>query len=235
MRALLLAGGYGTRLRPLTDTIPKCLVPIKGVPLLEIWLRRLSAENIGPFLINTHHLADSVESFISVSHYRDKIKLVHEKNLLGTAGTLAANLSFFDGDDGLLIHADNYCMADLSAFQLAHSNRPKGCLLTMLTFRTQEPSSCGIVELDGNGVVTQFHEKVSNPPSDVANGAVYILSEELLEMFNNEFSTMTDFSTEVLPKLLGRIYIYRTNEAFIDIGTPANYKLANTMPIDFVK
>ena len=164
MRAILLAAGYGTRLRPLTNTIPKCLVPINGRPLLEIWLERLTDAGIGPCLINTHFLAEQVDEFVRSSRYRDKVTLVHEERLLGTAGTLIANLDYFRLEDGLLIHADNYCLADFTAFAEAHVQRPADCVMTMMTFRSDSPSSCGIVELDEDGVVVGFHEKVSSPP-----------------------------------------------------------------------
>ena len=112
MRAILLAAGFGTRLMPLTANIPKCLVPIKGRPLLDYWLDRLTQAGIGPFLINTHYLSEHVAAFIQSSVYRDQVTLVNEAKLLGTAGTLIANLGYFGGKDGLLIHADNYCLAD---------------------------------------------------------------------------------------------------------------------------
>ena len=227
MRALLLAAGLGTRLRPLTDTIPKCLVSIKGQPLLDIWLGRLTQAGIGPFLINTHYLAEQVEAFIGANPYRERVKLVHEHEMQGTAGTLIANLNFFQGQDGLLIHADNYCLADFTAFQQAHHNRPPECLMTMMTFRTDAPSSCGIVELDDRGVVIGFHEKVAKPPGNLANGAVYILSAELLKRMGTDLHAMKDFSTEVLNRFVGRIYSYETLEAFLDVGTPENYRKAN--------
>lgn len=228
MRALLLAAGLGTRLRPLTDTMPKCLVPIKGWPLLGIWLERLTQANIGPFLINTHYLASQVEGFIESSSYRGLVRLVNEVELQGTAGTLIANLDFFQREDGMLIHADNYCLADFTAFQLAHSNRPPECLMTMMTFRTAVPSSCGIVELDKRGVVIGFHEKVANPPGNLANGAVYILSAELLMRLGTDLHTVKDFSTEVLNRFVGRIYSYETSEVFLDVGTPETYEQANS-------
>jgi len=78
MNAILLAAGFGTRLRPMTNTIPKCLVPIKGKPLLQIWLERLTAAEIGSFLINTHYLPEQVEQFISASPLKNKAKLFHE-------------------------------------------------------------------------------------------------------------------------------------------------------------
>lgn len=227
MRALLLAAGFGTRLRPLTNTMPKCLVPIKGQPLLGIWLERLTQAGIGPFLINTHYLSKQVEVFINDNPYQDKIKLVNELELLGTAGTLINNLEFFYGEDGMLIHADNYCLADFSAFLDAHLNRPPECVITMMTFRTDDPVSCGIVELDARGVVIDFHEKVNNPPGNLANGAIYILSAELLKQLDNDLHSVKDFSTEVLTRYVRRIYSYETSAVFLDIGTPERYELAN--------
>lgn len=224
---MLLAGGLGTRLRPLTDIMPKCLVPIKGQPLLEIWLNRLANNGIETFFINTHYLAKQVREFIKSSPFREQVLLSHEVELLGTAGTVIANLEFFQGQDGMLIHADNLCLADLSAFQAAHHSRPPECLITMMTFRTTNPSSCGIVELNERGVVINFHEKVENPPGNLANGAIYILSAEFLSQMSFKFEGAKDFSTEVLNQLVGRIYSFETCEKFLDIGTPENYEIAN--------
>ena len=95
MRALLLAAGLGTRLRPLTDVTPKCLAPIRGRPLLDIWLERLSAAGIGPYLINTHYLASQVVEYVESSKYKSLVTIVHEPVLAGTAGTLIGNLGFF--------------------------------------------------------------------------------------------------------------------------------------------
>ena len=227
MRAILLAAGFGSRLRPLTDTVPKCLVSVKSRPLLEIWLEQLSGQGIGPFLVNTHYLHQKVEDFINISRFKDAVKLVYEPVLLGTAGTLIKNSGFFEGKDGMLIHADNYCMPDWGAFINAHQNRPSTCVMTMMTFRTNTPSSCGIVELDSKGVVVGFHEKVANPPGNLANGAVYILSSELINDISDNFPTATEFSIEVLSQYVGRIYSYETNEVFLDIGTPETYLRAN--------
>ena len=227
MRAMLLAAGLGSRLRPLTDTIPKCMVPIKDQPLLGIWLERLTQAGISPFMINTHYLTSQVEEFIEGCPYHDKVTLVNEFELKGTAGTLISNLDFFQGEDGLLIHADNYCLADFTAFQQAHRDRPPECLLTMMTFRTENPSSCGIVELDKHDMVVSFHEKVGTPPGNLANGAVYILSAELLEIMRTDLHAVKDFSTEVLPRLVGRIFNYETTEVFLDVGTPETYAKAN--------
>ena len=229
MRAILLSAGLGQRLRPLTETMPKCLVPINGIPLLQIWLENLIKSKVGPFLINTHHLSSQVEHFINSGLFKDQVSLVHEPKLLGTAGTLLRNIDFFKEQDGMLIHADNYCLADFSSFILAHKNRPHDCLMTMMTFQTGTPSSCGILELDHRGVVVGFHEKVESPPSNLANGAIYILSNQLLQKLKGNVRTLSDFSLDVIPELIGRIYTYKTSEVFIDIGTSQSYKKANNL------
>lgn len=229
MRALLLAAGLGTRLRPLTDTIPKCLVPIKGTPLLNIWLTALIKAKIGPLLVNTHYLNEQVESYIANNQYKDRITITYEPSLLGTAGTLIRNIDFFNEEDGILIHADNYCLADLGEFINAHNRRPKKCLMTMMTFRTDKPSECGIVELDDENIVVGFHEKAPDPPSNLANGAVYIFSKELIGLLKGKYHTITDVSTELIPTLIGKIYSYTTPEVFIDIGTIEAYTLANNL------
>jgi mannose-1-phosphate guanylyltransferase len=227
VRAILLAAGLGTRLRPITNTIPKCLVSIHGKPLLQIWLERLTEVGVGSFIINTHYLSEQVKNFIEVSKFSDQVELVSEPELLGTAGTLIKNVDFFQGEDGMVIHADNYCLADLNAFIETHENRPDICVMTMMTFHTDNPSSCGIVELDKKGVVVDFYEKVECPPSNLANGAIYILSKELISNLKSQYSDVKDISTELIPRLKGRIYSYFNKEYFVDIGTVDSYEKAN--------
>ena len=97
-RALLLAAGLGTRLRPLTMQTPKCLVPIGGEPLLGHWLRKLELAGCDSVLVNTHYLAEQVKAFLqSWQSPRMNVSSVHEPELLGTAGTLLANQEVFQG------------------------------------------------------------------------------------------------------------------------------------------
>jgi mannose-1-phosphate guanylyltransferase len=154
---------------------------------------------------------------------------VHEPNLLGTAGTLIKNSSFFNGDAGMLIHADNYSMENIRLFMSAHRNRPKGCLMTMMLFHTNNPKECGVVELDSNGIVVEFYEKVESPPSSLASGAIYILSSEIINKINNDYIAMNDFSTEIVPNFMGKIFAFETKKTFIDIGTVENYYFANSL------
>mgnify|MGYP001369731422 FL=1 len=232
MKALLLAAGYGKRLRPITNKIPKCLVPIKDKPLLGIWLKRLHLSGFGPFLINTHYKHNQVLDFIYNFNQDLKldIKIVHEEKLLGTAGTLIANLDFIDehDDDLILIHADNYCLANLNEFKIAHKNRPKKCLMSMMVFKTDTPKECGIVELDKNNILINLYEKVSDPPNNLANGAIYILSKQMLNKIKKNFLSSEDFVLDIILNNFGKIFCYETSDLFLDIGTKKNYKKANT-------
>ena len=220
-RALLLAAGLGTRLRPITFNTPKCLVAIDGEPLLRIWLRKLELAGCETVLINTHYLAEQVEAFLrSWRSSTMDVQTIYEPKLLGTAGTLLANQEFFKGTTGLLIHADNVMEGDMGSFMAAHHGRQAGCLMTMLTFETNSPSSCGIVEIDDQQVVQAFYEKIANPPGNKANGALYAFDPEFLDKLNLMNPKPSDFSTEVIPKLLGRIQTWHTQHAYLDIGTP---------------
>lgn len=227
MNALILAAGFGTRLKPLTNKIPKCLVPIKGTPLLELWLEQLSSLKVNKILLNTHYLSDQVSYFISDSKYNNICKVIYEKDLLGTAGTLIQNIDQFLDDDCILLHADNYTKTDINNLVIAHKNRPDNCLITILVFETNNPASCGIVELKDN-VVINLHEKIPNPPGNIANGAIYILSKEALQFIKNEFPNAKDFVSDILIHFVGKIYAYYTSEIFLDIGTPENYLKANS-------
>ncbi|MBM5798018.1 MAG: nucleotidyltransferase family protein [Cyanobacteria bacterium K_Offshore_0m_m2_072] len=221
MRALLLAAGLGTRLRPLTQHTPKCLVSIGGAPLLGRWLRQLEQAGCETVLVNTHYLAEQVDAYLQSWHSPTmELHTVHEPQLLGTAGTLLANQGFFSGCTGLLIHADNAMAEGLRPFLAAHHNRRAGCLLTMLTFKTDTPSSCGIVEIDDQYIAVGFHEKVVNPPGNRANGALYAFESPLLDHLNRMAPPPSDFSTEVIPSLMGHIQTWQTDQAYLDIGTP---------------
>ncbi len=228
IRALLLAAGLGTRLRPLTNTIPKCLVPIHGKPLLGYWLEILGKAGVQPILINLHYFADAVLDYLNTNGFTQNISTVYEKHLLGTAGTLLKNRNFFDNESVMLVHADNLSKFDVTAFIQAHHERPSGCEITMMTFTTLTPESCGIVEMDEHGVVQAFHEKVSNPPSNLANGAVYILESSVFKFLDSLGKEEIDFSTEVLPSYMGRIFTFHNDIYHRDIGTMESYEAAKS-------
>jgi mannose-1-phosphate guanylyltransferase len=217
--ALLLAAGYGKRLQPFTNDWPKCLMPINGKPLLEYWLIIVRELGLARVLVNTHYLADAVHTFLGRPTFERWVQCVYEPELRGTAGTLRANAQALGNTTVLLVHADNFCQCDFSDFLEFHwKSRPKHCPITLMTFNTKNPRTCGIVEVNGDGVVIGFHEKVEHPPGNLANGAVYLLEPEVLQWIC-ERPEITDFSTQVLPHFIGRIATWHNDGTHIDIGS----------------
>lgn len=232
MRALLLAAGLGTRLRPLTDHIPKCLVDINGRPLLGYWLDALVGVGVDSILVNLHHHMEQVEEFLETRADRALISTVYEEELLGTAGTVRANAEFFKGEAGLIVHADNLCTANLANFLSAHQIRPEGAALTMMIFLTDSPTTCGIVQLDEKGRVQAFHEKVKDPPGNLANAAIYVFEPEVVDFISSSGTEIEDISTDVLPKFLGRIFTWPSDGDLIDVGTLASLEKAQRIMAD---
>lgn len=227
MRAVLLAAGLGTRLRPLTDTVPKCLVQIFGKPLLGIWMSRLlNGGGIERILVNTHYLSEQVIEFVKGSTDADRVDLVFEPVLLGTGGTLVKNREWIGHRPVLVAHADNLTVFDLSNFMAAHQQRPAGCSITMMTFDTNEPKTCGIVE-EVDGVVVRFYEKVSDPPGCRANAAVYIFEPDVIDFIESIGTECVDISTQVLPHYLGRMATYHNSIYHRDIGTLKSLDIAH--------
>jgi mannose-1-phosphate guanylyltransferase len=219
MRALLLAAGFGTRLRPLTDTVPKCLVQIHGRPLLDYWLDLIFKDGaISHAIINTHYLAEVVQRHMASSPWRERVTLVNEPELLGTGGTLVANRAALGSGPVMLAHADNLTTFDIAAFQAAHAARPVRAAMSMLAFRTDDPRSCGILELDEDNMVQAFHEKVAEPPGNLANAGVYIVEPEVTEAAARLAKPYVDLSTQVIPCFVGRILAHETSGYHRDIG-----------------
>ncbi|APW41618.1 nucleotidyltransferase family protein [Rhodoferax saidenbachensis] len=227
MKAILLAAGLGTRLRPVTNTTPKCLVPIHGKPLLGYWLDLLlQSGTTDQVLINTHYLPDAVRQYVAASPWNAAVRLVHEDTLLGTGGTVLQNRGFLGDQAFMLVHADNLTRFDPAAFIAAHTNRPAGTELTMMTFDTDAPQTCGIVELDARGVVQAFHEKQPNPPGRRANAAVYIFEPSVVDYIVSLNREVCDISTEVLPHFLGRMNTFHNADYHRDIGNLESLALA---------
>ncbi len=217
MKAFLLAAGLGTRLRPLTDTTPKCLVEIGGRPMLSIWFDLLKAGGVTDVLINTHHLADVVEAFVRDHTPPEmKVSLVHEATLRGSAGTIRDNRAFVGRDsEFLVIYADNLCSLSLRDFLAFH--RRKKSEFTMGLFRSPTPKECGIATLDGDGKIVSFIEKPEQPRSDLANAGIYAMRTELTDLIPDK--PLADFGFDVIPQLAGKMYGFLIPGYYMDIGT----------------
>lgn len=223
MKAFLLAAGLGLRLRPLTDDIPKCLLPIGGTPLLSIWLELCVHHGVREVLINLHHRPERVQTFLAGYAGPVIVRTTYEPELLGTAGTVRENWEFVSGErDFLVLYADNLTDADLSA--VVRSHRAGGAPLTIGVFRTPSPESCGIVALDPSGLVLSFVEKPADPRSNLASAGIYAASRELRDTLPP--AGFADFGLDVLPGLVGRARGQLIEGFLCDIGTPDGYRRA---------
>lgn len=232
MKALLLCAGVGSRLRPLTDVLPKCLVPIRGRPLLSYWLNRLSSAGFDEIIVNTHHHAEMVRAYVEASPWSPLVRLTYEETLLGTGGTILSNQVALEDSPFLVAHADNLTVFDPKAFFSAFKNRPERAQFTMMTFRTDQPESCGILALDMDGVVQSFHEKVSRPPGNLANAAVYFFTPSIVKYLKSMGKSNIDLSTEVIPEFVGRISTFENLIYHRDIGTLESLtKAQETYPV----
>lgn len=216
MKAFLLAAGLGTRLRPLTNTIPKCLVPIAGKPLLQWWFELLEFHNVDEVLINLHYFSDKVRDFAESYKGKLKVRLFFEETLLGSAGTLAANKEFVkDEKSFFVLYADNLTNFNLSEFAKFHES--KNVPFSMALFRASNPSACGIASLNENGIIVEFIEKPKEPKSDLANAGIYIATPEILELIPQ--LDLVDIGFHLLPQLQGKMAGLEIKDYLIDIGT----------------
>lgn len=216
--ALLLAGGLGTRLRPLTETVPKCLVSVGEQELLGYWIDNLLSAGISEATVNTHHLAEQVQNYIERIRKEKNFQLheSYEPQLLGSAGTVSANAGLADDVSSVvLIYADNLSdvsLKDLIAFHESHDEP-----ITMLLFHAENPSACGIATLDEHSNIVDFVEKPETPESDLANAGIYVIDSQvyrdIAEM--NRF----DFGHDVLPDFAGKMKGYIHDGYHRDIGT----------------
>jgi mannose-1-phosphate guanylyltransferase len=224
MKAFLLAAGNGTRLRPITDKVPKCLVPIQGMPMLSIWMKVCKKLGITEVLINLHAHADVVRTFLQQRLDPDlRVHVAEEKQLLGSAGTLRANRKWVEGEDLFWIfYADVLHRADLPA--MLHLHREHGPAATLGVYEVPDPSRCGIVTTNSRGVIEDFVEKPAHPTGNLAFSGLMIGTPQLLDIIPD--SVPADIGFHVLPKLTGQMLAFPIKDYLIDIGTLANYQQA---------
>jgi mannose-1-phosphate guanylyltransferase len=225
VKALLLAAGRGTRLGTVTQHIPKCLVSVGGIALLDTWITRLAAAGFSEVRLNTHHLSSIVEAHVVAARFPIRVDTHYEPELLGTAGTIAAHRDWIDGDDCLVAHADNYSRFNIPEFMSAHRHRGSQFVMTMLAFRTDTPHTCGILEVGSNAELLNMWEKSHDDHGSLANAAVYAVSPALVSSIEEE----ADFSTEIIPRFYGRILVVETRDVHIDIGTPESLARAQAL------
>ncbi|MCU1286031.1 MAG: Nucleotidyl transferase [Acidobacteriales bacterium] len=225
MKAFLLAAGSGTRLRPLTDNVPKCLLPIHGVPLLQIWLDNCEAAGIGDVLINVHAHPQMIRDFVASCKSKVNVHVAEETTLLGSAGTLAEHHSFIDGEDAFFVlYGDVLTNMDLIEMLAFHQTKKQ--LASLAIHQVPDPKQCGIVSLDEGGTIKAFIEKPEHPESDWAFSGVMIARPQVLDFVPPQ--RPVDIGFDLLPRLLGKMTAYKFSQYLVDIGTLQNYGAAQS-------
>lgn len=227
MKALLLAAGFGTRLGEITKLVPKPLVKVGDQPILGFCLDQLSDAGVTEVIINTHYLASQVEEFIDGYDCNLNIKLSYEEKLLGTVGTLKKHYDFLTGDDFIVMHADNYFSDSIKNFVKDHTSRTVGRFGSLGTFETNNPKNCGILVLNQDKTILEFHEKVDDPPTNIANSAIYTFTPEIGESLFELTPDQNDLSRDLIPRIMNDLYTHKFEGLFVDIGTPEGLQLAN--------
>jgi mannose-1-phosphate guanylyltransferase len=223
VKGFLLAAGMGTRLRPLTNAIPKCLVPIQGAPLLAIWLEWCAMYGIDEILLNSHAHSERVREFVDAYRGPVRVTLTHEPELLGSAGTVHVNRDFVAGEkEFAVLYADvlTNCRLD----RLLDFHRIRHSPVTLGTYRAPNPTQCGIIATDESGRVVDFAEKPQFPKGDQAFSGILIGGPALLAHLPE--SVPADIGFDVLPKLIGEMFAFPITDYVFDIGTMEKYEQA---------
>lgn len=232
-KAMILAAGEGTRLRPLTQQTPKVLLPIRGIPLIQYTLGWLKSHGICEVAINLHHLGDKIKDFLGDGcRFGVRIHYSLEEKLLGTAGGVKKMEKFFDSTF-VVVYGDILTDFDLSAMVDFHKQNK--AFATLALFESPNPREVGVVEMDEDGRISRLVEKPKSPipspqPPTLANGGIYVLEKGVLDYVPSE--CFCDFGYDILPKLTDLslpLYGYplKPEDYLLDIGTVDKYHKAN--------
>lgn len=227
MKAVIMAGGQGLRLRPITDNIPKPLLPVDGIPAITRILKLLKHHKITEAAITSGYLSESIENALGAEAEGIKLTYFKENTPLGTAGGVAATKDFIGNEDFIVISGDAVCETDLSA--AAMERKKKDATVLMVLTRVSDPGEYGVVLTNDDSEIIGFCEKpsVSSTYSDRINTGIYVMSPRIFEFIPEG---KCDFSKDVFPKLLKngeKMYGITDRNYWCDIGSFHSYRLAN--------
>src|SRR3989442_1146071 len=221
MKAVVLAGGEGTRLKPLTYNRPKPLMPVAGRPCIDYVLRSLAASGFHEIIVTTAYLSDAlIKSIGDGLDYNASILYSFEENPAGTAGAVRRVANFID-ETFVVAMGDILCDVDFKA--LFEFHKRTGGVVTIALTDVDDPTQYGIVGLDAKGRIQKFKEKPRKEEafSSLVNAGIYVLEPEVLEFIPPD--QKFDFAKDLFPKLLSKgvpLYGSRINGVWMDIGQP---------------
>jgi mannose-1-phosphate guanylyltransferase len=223
MQALVLAGGEGTRLRPLTLTLPKPVIPLAGRPFLSFMLDWLKRHGVDDVLLSCGYRSHDVERVLGNEHRGMRLRYVIEDEPLGTAGPLrlAADSGVLDEERVLVLNGDT--LTDLNLTQEIAQHEATKAKATLALVAVEDTASYGVVPTTDAGEVEAFLEKQPGPaPTNRINAGAYVLDREVVDMV--PAGRAVSIEREVFPELVGNgLYGYLADAYWMDIGTPERY------------
>jgi len=233
LKAIILAGGVGTRLRPLSCTRPKLLFPVLNKPLLDGTLERLAKTGVNEIILAVKYLAEVFMQRYGESKHGIKISYSIEKNPLHTGGAIKyAEELIGSGEPFLVMNGDIFTTIDFT--ELVKKHKENNAVATIALYKVEDPSRYGTVQLTENNQISQFVEKApfGHAPSNLINAGVYVLDPKIFEYI--PAGRPVSIEREVFPKLAkeGKLFGHEFKEIWIDIGKPADYLKANMVLLD---
>ena len=222
--AIVLAGGFGTRLRSVVSDVPKPMAPVAGKPFLCWLIERLAAQDYRHIVLATGYLHEKVEAFFQDTYSGVAIGYAREFSPLGTGGAIVNALQKCDEECVTVLNGDT--LFDVDHSRLADRAENYGGRLTIVTRRVPDAGRYGTVETDSDGRITAFREKDPSVGHGIINGGIYRLHRSLLDGYAP--GTQFSFEKELMQPLREPFHAYTSDGYFIDIGIPEDYARAQT-------
>ncbi len=226
MKAVVLVGGEGTRLRPLTETVPKPLLPLVDRPILGHLLDHLVLHGVREVIMSSPYLEETFHPFIETRGGEPAITWVTEREALGTGGAIVSVLPQLGDVPFLALNGDIVTDLDLTAMLAGH--RERSAAATIALHHVEDARAFGLVAVDPDGRITEFQEKPPDPiPGDV-NAGTYVLEPSALRAWPG--GTRLSIETEIFPTLIrsgAAVFGFPTDAYWLDLGTPEQYLRAH--------
>ena len=230
MEAVILAGGFGTRMRPLTDTRPKPLLPMLDQPMIDHIVRWLPDE-VDRVILAVNYMADAIREHLADAELGTEVVVVEEDEPLGTGGAFKNALPEVTGDSFIGLNGDIITSLDLNDMMVRQWRM--GGIGTIALWDVKDPSRYGVVDMDHQGRISEFVEKPEpgTAPSNLINAGAYILRSDILDLV--EPGVKTSLEREVFPRILDDgLYGFRFTGFWVDAGTPEAYLEAHRHLLD---
>jgi mannose-1-phosphate guanylyltransferase len=233
VKAVIIAGGFGTRLRPLSCTRPKHLFPIGGKPLLDWTLERLAKHEVDEAILAVNYLAEAFVKHYGKTACGMKVSYCTEPQPLGTGGCIK-NAETMIGHDEPFLLLNGDVLSETDYTKLVTEHQRNGGMATIALHRVRDPSRYGVVELAGRNRIRRFVEKPGRKkaPSNLINAGVYVLSPGIFEYISS--GRRVSIEREVFPALArdGRLFGYRFDGQWVDVGEPSDFLRGNRLLLD---